>query len=104
MGPIGQIWALLALGHFRDVDMGGKGLVEESFITHRFDRLFEARGAEGGDVLRSRPLLGVLDQAFLEDDRMRRVDDREARQTWIVSQRRAPGDGSAPVVAYEGET
>ena len=45
----------------------------------------------------------LLDQALLKDDRMRRIDDGEARQPRIAAQRGAPGDRAAPVVADQRE-
>ena len=53
--------------------------------------------------MRGGALVGVFDQALLEDHRMRRVDDRQPRQARIAAQRRAPGDRAAPVVADQRE-
>ena len=40
--------------------------------AHRLDRMLEAGHPEGVDIMRRRALLGILDQAFLEDDRVGR--------------------------------
>ena len=45
----------------------------------------------------------VLDQALLEDERVRRVDDDQALDPVGMAQRRQPGDRAAPIVADQGE-
>ena len=48
-------------------------------------------------------LRGVVDQALLEDQRMRRVDDDQPGDAVGMAQRRQPGDRAAPVVADQRE-
>ena len=81
-----------------------EGLVEEPVDSPSPRPTFSKPGrAERGDILRSRALVRVLDQALLEDHRMRRVDDGQPRQPRIAAQRRGPGDRAAPVVADQRE-
>ena len=97
--PFGDVLRRSSARDLRQIDMPGKALVEEPVEAHRFDRLLEARRAEGGDILRRGALVGVLDQALLKNHRVRRIDDRQPRQARIAAQRRRPGNRAAPVVA-----
>ena len=55
------------------------------------------------DILRGGALGRVLDQALLEDERVRRVDDDQALDPVRMAERGQPGDRAAPIVADQSE-
>ena len=83
--------------------MAAEGLGEEGLQAHRLDPLLHRRIAEGVDILRGGALGRILDQALLEDQGMRRVDDDQPGDPVGMAQRRQPGDRAAPIVADQGE-
>ena len=101
--PVVEIGGLLLVGDAAEIGMAAEGLGVEGLAAHRRDALLHRRIAEGVDILRGGALGRVLDQALLEDERMRRVDDDEALDPVGMAQRRQPGDRAAPIVADQGE-
>lgn len=67
------------------------------------EALVDACVAEAGDVLAGLALFRLVEQRALEEQRMRRVDDDEARDAIGPGQRRHPRDRAAPVVANQSE-
>ena len=92
-----------ASGIFDTSTCRAKVVSKNQSIALRLDHFLEARRSEGRDVLRRGALIGVFDQAFLEDHRMGRVDDREAGQPRVAAQCRRPRNRAAPVVADQRE-
>ena len=83
--------------------MAAEALVEEALDPHRRDLRLHSWVAQGGDVLRGGALGVVLNDRALEDRRVGRVDDREARDARIATDRRRPRHRAAPVMPDQGE-
>src|SRR3546814_8284934 len=65
--------------------------------------LFEIGIAEGADILACRALRGIVEQCFLEEERMRRVGDDQPRDAVRVLERGHPRDRTTPIVAGQSE-
>src|SRR5258705_1956711 len=83
--------------------MTAEGFVEKGFIAHVLEDLLEAGGEERRYILRRLALSGILDQAHLEDDWVRGVDHRQSDQPGIATQRRRPGNRTAPIMADQSK-
>src|SRR3546814_17673709 len=57
--------------------------VEKCRQPDLIDMLFEIGIAEGADILACRALRGIVEQCFLEEERMRRVGDDQPRDAEI---------------------
>ena len=78
-------------------------LLVEGLDPHRRDARLDRGVAERIDILGGGALRLVLDQALLEDERMRRVDYDEPADPSREAERCKPGRGAAPIVADQGE-
>src|SRR3546814_6400059 len=65
--------------HFRGIGMRCEAGVEKCRQPDLIDMLFEIGIAEGADILACRALRGIVEQCFLEEERMRRVGDDQPR-------------------------
>src|SRR3546814_14960541 len=77
--------------------------VEKCRQPDLIDMLFEIGIAEGADILACRALRGIVEQCFLEEERMRRVGDDQPRDAVRVLERGHPRDRTTPIVAGPSE-
>ena len=88
-----------------------KGLMTAADATLAVDNGLDAiivsnHGGRDDDFGRSTidALPEIIEQRFLENERVRRVDDAQPGDPVRMLERRRPGDGAAPVMSHQGET